>query len=337
VVREALAKVIRRESLSSEDMAKVMGTMLAGGATAAQVGALAAALRMKGETEDEVYGAAQAMRSVAARIHPRAERVIDTCGTGGDGARTINLSTAAAFVVAGAGVTVAKHGNRAVSSQCGSSDVLAALGVPIELPHKEIESAIDTHGIGFLFAPSHHGALRHVADVRREIGSHSIFNLLGPLTNPAGARYHLMGTFDRSRLVSTARVLAKLGSVRAWVVHGHDGLDEVSPCAPTDVASLESDGHVRCFTISPADAGLAPVDVSAIAGGDAKHNARVLLAVLEGERSGARDAVILNASAALVVAGDAKDLREGAALATRSIDTGAARAKLAALARMGVQ
>jgi anthranilate phosphoribosyltransferase len=334
-LKEALGRVVGRRDLTREEMAGVMGRMLAGEATPAQVGAFAVALRMKGETEDELLGAAEAMRACAARIHPRAEVVLDTCGTGGDGARTFNISTAVAFVAAGAGVTVAKHGNRAVSSRCGSSDVLAALGVAMDRPHEQVARDIDELGVGFLFAPSHHGALRHVAPARRELGLHTVFNLLGPLTNPAGARYQLLGTFAGERLEQTARVLARLGSRRAWVVHGRDGLDEISPCASTDVAELREDGTVRAFTVTPEDAGLERVPPEAIAGGEVEENARRLKALLAGEHSGVRTAVLLNAAAALVVVGQAADLREGVRRAVESIDSGAAARKLEALIHGG--
>ena len=330
-LKEALGKVVGRRDLSREEMASVMGQMLAGEASAAQVGALAAALRMKGETEDEILGAAEAMRACAARISPMAEVVLDTCGTGGDGAHTFNISTAVAFVAAGAGVTVAKHGNRAVSSRCGSADVLAALGVSMERAHAQVARDIDEHGVGFLFAPSHHSALRHVAQARRDLGFHSVFNLLGPLTNPAGARYQLLGTFDRKRVEQTARVLGRLGSRRAWVVHGHDGLDEVSPCAPTEVAELRADGTVHCFTLTPEDAGLATISRDSIAGGDAEENARRLRALLAGERDGVRTAVLLNAAAALLIVGQVETLKEGVRKAEHAIDSGAAERKLAAL------
>ncbi|XXF76888.1 anthranilate phosphoribosyltransferase [Myxococcaceae bacterium GXIMD 01537] len=332
-LKEALGRLILRRDLSREEMAHVMGLMLAGEATSAQVGALAAALRMKGETEDEILGAAQAMRACATKLSPQARVVLDTCGTGGDGAHTFNISTAVAFVAAGAGVTVAKHGNRAVSSRCGSSDVLQVLGVPMDRPHEQVARDIDELGLGFLFAPSHHSALRHVASARREVGFHSLFNLLGPLTNPAGARYQLLGTFAGERVEQTARVLGRLGSLRAWVVHGHDGLDELSPCGPSDVAELREDGTVRAFTVSPEDAGLERVAPAEITGGDAAENAQRLRALLEGERSGVRTAVLLNAAAALVVVGRAGDLREGVKQAEHAIDSGAARAKLAALVR----
>ena len=312
-----------------------MGQMLAGQATPAQVGALACALRMKGETEDELLGAAEAMRACAAKLTPKSDVVLDTCGTGGDGAHTFNISTAVAFVAAGAGVTVAKHGNRAVSSRCGSADVLAALGLHLERPHADVTRDIDTHGLGFLFAPSHHSALRHVAQARRELGFHSVFNLLGPLTNPAGARYQLLGTFAGARVAQTANVLRRLGSRRAWVVHGHDGLDEITPCGPSDVAELREDGSVRTFSITPEDAGLERVPPEAIAGGDVEDNARRLQALLAGERSGVRTAVLLNAAAALVVVGKAADLKEGVLRAVESIDSGAAAAKLQALVNGG--
>jgi anthranilate phosphoribosyltransferase len=332
-LKEALGRVVGRRDLTREEMARVMGQMLAGEATPAQVGAFAVALRMKGETEDEILGAAEAMRACAARIHPKADVVLDTCGTGGDGAHTFNISTAVAFVAAGAGVTVAKHGNRAVSSRCGSSDVLAALGVSMERTHEQVAHDVDTHGVGFLFAPSHHGALRHVAPARREIGLHTVFNLLGPLTNPAGARYQLLGTFAGERLEQTARVLARLGSKRAWVVHGRDGLDELSPCTVSDVAELCEDGSVRTFTVSPEDAGLERVPPESLAGGDVEENARRLKTLLAGERSGVRTAVVLNAAAALVVVGKAADLKEGVMRAVESIDSGAAASKLEALVR----
>ncbi|MCE9671953.1 anthranilate phosphoribosyltransferase [Myxococcus stipitatus] len=330
-LKEALGKVVGRRDLTREEMARVMGLMLAGEASPAQVGALATALKMKGETEDEILGAAEAMRACATKLTPRAQVVLDTCGTGGDGAHTFNISTAVAFVAAGAGVTVAKHGNRAVSSRCGSADVLAALGVSMERPHERVALDIDEHGVGFLFAPSHHGALRHVAQARRDLGFHSVFNLLGPLTNPAGARYQLLGTFDGKRVEQTARVLGRLGSRRAWVVHGHDGLDEISPCAPTEVAELREDGTVRVFTVRPEDAGLEVVPRESIAGGDADENAKRLRSLLDGERSGLRTAVLLNAAAALVVVGQVDDLREGVRRAESAIDSGAASRKLAAL------
>lgn len=330
-LKEALGKVVSRRDLTREEMARIMGLMLAGEASPAQVGALATALKMKGETEDEILGAAEAMRACAAKLSPRAEVVLDTCGTGGDGAHTFNISTAVAFVAAGAGVTVAKHGNRAVSSRCGSADVLAALGVAMERPHERVAMDIDEHGVGFLFAPSHHSAMKHVAQARRDMGFHSMFNLLGPLTNPAGARYQLLGTFDGTRVEQTARVLGRLGSRRAWVVHGHDGLDEVSPCAPTQVAELRADGTVHTFTVRPEDAGLEVVSREDIAGGDAEENAKRLRSLLDGERSGLRTAVLLNAAAALVVVGQSPDLREGVKQAERAIDSGAAARKLSAL------
>ncbi|MBF5042228.1 anthranilate phosphoribosyltransferase [Aggregicoccus sp. 17bor-14] len=332
-MKEALGKVVCRRDLTREEMAHVMGQLLAGEATPAQVASFATALRMKGETEDELLGAAEAMRACAARLSPSAEIVLDTCGTGGDGAHTFNISTAVAFVAAGAGVTVAKHGNRAVSSRCGSADVLAALGLTLERPHADVTRDIDTHGLGFLFAPSHHSALRHVAQARRELGFHSVFNLLGPLTNPAGARYQLLGTFAGERVEQTARVLGRLGSRRAWVVHGHDGLDELSPCGPSDVAELGEDGRVRLFTLRPEDAGLRPVPPESIKGGDAAENAQRLRALLRGEErdSGVRTAVLLNAAAALVVVSKAVDLKDGVARAAHAIDSGAAAAKLQAL------
>ena len=332
-LKEALSRVVGRRDLSREEMAAVMGQMLAGEATPSQVGGLAIALRMKGETEDEILGAAEAMRACATRIRPRAEVVLDTCGTGGDGAHTFNISTAVAIVAAGAGATVAKHGNRAVSSRCGSSDVLAALGVSMDRSHEHVTHDIDAHGVGFLFAPSHHSALRNVAPARRELGLYTLFNLLGPMTNPAGARFQLLGTFAGERLEQTARVLRRLGSRRAWVVHGWDGLDELSPCTSSDVAELREDGSVRTFTLTPEDAGLERVKPESIVGGDAEDNARRFRALLEGERSGVRTAVVFNTAAALVVVGKAADLKEGALRAVESIDSGAAASKLNALVK----
>lgn len=322
-LKEALGKVVGWRDLSREEMASVMGQMLAGEASAAP--------RSSSSVSPFMRSAVASAPICAARIAPQAEVVLDTCGTGGDGAHTFNISTAVAFVVAGAGATVAKHGNRAVSSRCGSADVLAALGVSMERAHAQVARDIDEHGVGFLFAPSHHSALRHVAQARRDLGFHSVFNLLGPLTNPAGARYQLLGTFDRQRVEQTARVLGRLGSRRAWVVHGHDGLDEISPCAPTEVAELCADGTVRRFTVTPEDAGLTAVPRESIAGGDAEENAKRLRALLAGERDGVRTAVLLNAAAALLIVGLVDDLKEGVKRAEHAIDSGAAERKLAAL------
>jgi anthranilate phosphoribosyltransferase len=318
----------KRIDLSAEEVESAFETIFRGEASPAQMGAFLAALRMKGETPSEIAAAAQVMRRRATPVRtPPGRVVVDTCGTGGDGAGTFNLSTAAALVVAGAGVTVAKHGNRSVSSQSGSADVLAACGVRVEAPVEVVERCLAEIGIGFLYAPALHGAMRHVAPVRREVGIRSIFNLLGPLANPAGTPRQLLGVYSEHLVPVVAQTLAQLGSERALVVHGLDGLDEVSPCGPTRAAWVEA-GHVREVVLEPEDGGLRPVPRAALRGGDPAENARMLHSLLGGAAGPMRDAVLLNAGAALWVADAVQTLAEGVLRAAESIDSGAARSRL---------
>jgi anthranilate phosphoribosyltransferase len=309
-----------------------MAVILSGAATPGQIGAFLMGLRLKGETADEVVGLVEAMRGACVRIEPRRAIVVDLCGTGGDGRGTFNISTAASFVVAGAGVAVAKHGNRSASSLCGSADVLEALGVPIDLPAERTRAAIEEVGMGFLFAPLYHPAMKHVGAVRRELRIRTVFNLLGPLANPAGASWQLLGVPGPEARALLAGALRALGTRRAWVAHSRDGLDELSVSAPTDITAVR-DGAEESIVVRPEDCGLPPSPAGALAGGDARRNAEIVAGILDGERGPPRDAVVLNAAAALVVAGAASDLREGAVRAAESIDSGAARTILAGLRR----
>jgi len=302
---------------------------MSGVATPAQIGALVMGLRVRGETVDEIAGAARAMRAKVLTVRAP-EGAIDTCGTGGDGKGTFNISTCAAFVVAGAGVPVAKHGNRAISSRSGSADVLKELGVNIEASPETISRCIAECGLGFMFAPTHHAAMRHVAQVRTELGTRTIFNLLGPLANPAGAKYQIIGVFGKEWVEPIAQVLVLLGTIRAWVVHGSDGLDELTTTGISDVAVVDA-GKVSTFRISPRNAGLPDARPEDLIGGNAVENAAHIRAVLGGLKGPLRDIVLLNAAAALLVAGKASTLREGVALASKSIDSGKALAVLEAL------
>ena len=322
----AIARVCARRDLDAEEMASVVGVIMDGGATPAQIAAFLIGLRLKGETVDEVVGAARAMRARAANVNlpddPRP--IVDTCGTGGDGAQTVNISTAAALVVAACGVRVAKHGNRSVSSRSGSADVLEALGVDITAPHAVVRRCLTEVGVGFFFAPSFHAATRHVAPVRREIGVRTIFNLLGPLTNPGGARHHVVGVYDPAWLEPIAAALGRLGGARALVVHGAGGLDEFAPHGPTEIAELrEGVGHVVRYTLSPRDFALEEGDLLELRGGDASRNADRLRSMLDGERGAARTVVVMTAAAGLYVAGRA-GLRDGARLAETVLDDGSA-------------
>ncbi len=326
MIREALAKLVERHDLTRAEMAATMEEIADGAVTPAQVGALLAALRLKGETVDEIAGAAEVMRRRVDPIRVEAPVFVDTCGTGGDNQGTFNISTTAAFVVAGAGVPVAKHGNRAVSSRSGSADVLAEVGIDVEAPKEIVERCIAEVGIGFLFAPRLHPAFKAVAGIRRELGVRSIFNLLGPLANPAGARHQVMGVYEPRWVPVIGGVLATLGAVHAFVVHG-EGLDEIAVTGMTHLCEVK-DGAAERFAVVPEDLGLRRWEPAAIAGGDAALNARILRDVLGGQAGGPRDAVLANASAALVATGAAPDLRAGVAVAARSIDSGAAREKL---------
>ena len=334
--RENLLKIIQRKDLNEAEMSQMISDIFSGDITDAQTGAFMAALATKGETFEELAGAAKAMRRKARRIQNSAAAIVDTCGTGGDGANTFNISTTTAFVVAGCGVTVAKHGNRSVSSQCGSADVLEALGVKIDTDPELVEEAVDQIGIGFLFAPVFHGAMRFAAKARKEVGLRSIFNMLGPLTNPAAANCQLLGVYAPELTEMFANALKLLGAKRAFVVHGHDGMDEISVCAPTRVSEL-NDGMIRTYDITPAQFEINQAGPDELTGGDPATNAGITNAVLKGEKSPRRDVVLLNAAAALVAAGKAQDFNAGIRLAENSIDSGAALDKLQALARFTQQ
>jgi anthranilate phosphoribosyltransferase len=329
MIQQAIARLVERQDLSRAEMAQVMDEVADGGATPAQVGAFLAALRLKGETVDEIAGAAQVMRARVDRVHVGRDVFVDTCGTGGDGRNTFNISTTAAFVVAGAGVTVAKHGNRAVSSRSGSADVLAALGVNVEAPKETVERCLEEIGIGFLFAPKLHPAFKAVAGIRREVGVRTVFNLLGPLANPAGARHQVMGVYEPRWVPIIGGVLAALGAAHAFVVHG-EGLDEIAVTGMTHVCEVKG-GAVERYAMVPEDIGLRRHPEPEIAGGDAERNARILRDVLSGQKGAPRDAALANAAAALVCAGAARDLTDGVRVAERSIDGGAAADKLARL------
>jgi anthranilate synthase/phosphoribosyltransferase len=327
-------------ALSEEQAAEVMGIVMDGGATPAQIASLVTAMRMKGETVDEITGFARAMRARATAVRPRSTGLLDTCGTGGDGLATFNISTATAFVVAGAGVPIAKHGNRAVSSKSGSADVLEALGVRIDLAPDQVARCIDEVGVGFLFAQALHASMRHAGAPRREIAIRTVFNILGPLTNPAGATRQLLGVYDAQLVPVLAEVAGRLGAVRAMVVHGHPGMDEVSASGPTLVGEYVN-GAVRTYEIDPESVGIPRVSPRAVAGGDASANAKILRDVLQGVHGAPRDTTLMNAAAALLVAGRVEDLAEGVAAARSSIDEGRALARLEALVslshRLGVE
>src|SRR5712692_1975162 len=298
-LKALIAKVASGAALTLEESAQAFDRMMSGEATPSQMGGLLMALRVRGETVDEITGAVRTMRAKMLVVEAPAD-AIDVVGTGGDASGSFNISTCAAFIVAGAGVPVAKHGNRALSSRCGAADVLAALGVRIELPPETISTCIKTAGIGFMFAPAHHPAMKHVGPTRVELGTRTIFNLLGPLSNPAGVKRQMVGVFSRQWVEPLAHVLKNLGSDRAYVVHGSDGLDEITTAGTTAVAALEN-GVVRCFEIAPEDVGLPRIKPEALRGGDAEVNADALKAVLEGIKGPYRDVAVLNAAAALVV------------------------------------
>ena len=333
-VREALHRAVAGRDLSEEQASAAMLEILGNGSTPALTAALLTALRMKGETTGEVTGFARAMRASALPVRPRripAAQLVDTCGTGGDGGGTFNVSTAAALVAAGAGLAVAKHGNRSISSQCGSADVLEALGVRVSLGPEQVARSIDRVGIGFLFAPGMHPAMRYAGPVRAELGMRTVFNMLGPLTNPAGAAIQVMGVYEERIVTLAAEALCRLGARRALVVHGSDGMDEITVTGPTRFAEVR-DGAVRTGSLEPADFGLPTAALSEIAGGSTSANASIIRAVLAGRRGPARDIVIMNASAVLRMAGRAGDWRDAATIAAAAIDSGAAASTLRRLA-----
>jgi anthranilate phosphoribosyltransferase len=325
-LRGLIAKVATGAALSREEAARGFDTMMSGEATPSQMGGLLMALRVRGETVDEITGAVTAMREKMLRVQAPAD-AIDVVGTGGDASGSFNISTCAAFIVAGAGVPVAKHGNRALSSRSGAADVLGALGVNIDLKPEDISRCIADAGIGFMFAPAHHPAMKNVGPTRLELGTRTIFNLLGPLSNPAGVKRQMVGVFSRQWIEPLALVLKNLGTEAAWVVHGSDGLDEITTAGPTYVTALEG-GVVRNFEITPDDAGLQRVKPEALRGGEAKDNAEALRDVLMGKKTAFREVAVLNAAAGLMVAGRAKDLKEAVALAQTAIDSGEADARL---------
>ena len=330
-LQKTIAQVVEHKDLTREEARQAMEWVLAGEATPAQIAGFAVALRMKGERPSEIAGMAEAMRARVPPILTQRRPLLDTCGTGGDNAGTFNISTTVALVTASCGVAIAKHGNRAVSSRAGSADVLEQLGVSIELTPEDAARSIDVVGIAFLFAPNYHVALRHAAGPRRELGVRTVFNVLGPLSNPAGARRQLLGVYMDALVRPVAEVLRNLGSERAWIVHSRDGLDELSVFAPSHVAELR-DGAIVEFDVDPTEWKVGHQDRAGIAGGSAADNATLIRAVLAGEKGAARDIVLLNTAAALVVGGVAKDLREGIERATQALDSGAAARKLEELA-----
>lgn len=323
---------MKKADLSEVEMSDTMREIMEGKATDAQIGAFLTALRLKGETIAEITGAARLMKEKAIMIKAP-KGTVDTCGTGGDMAQTFNISTTAAFVVAGGGIPVAKHGNRSVSSRSGSADVLQALGVNIELPPEKVEKCLMDVGFGFLFAPIFHGAMKYALGPRREIGVRTIFNILGPITNPAGTKYQILGVYLSDLTEIMAEVLGNLGCLHAFVVHGEDGLDEITITGRTKISELK-DGRVESYFIDPTDFGMKLGKVEDLLGGDAKENAEITLNILKGEKGPKRDIVLLNASAAIVASGKAKDFEEGISIAERSIDSGAALRKLEEIKRV---
>ena len=327
MIQEALGRLLEGHDLDRDEARRVMGSIMDGEATPAQIGGFLVALRLKGETADEIAGCAEAMREHVLPVRPRRSDLVDTAGMGGDGARTFNISTAAALVAAAAGAGVAKHGNRAVSSSSGSADVLEALGFSLELPPERIERSIDELGFGFLFAPTHHPAMRHAAPVRRELAARTVFNVLGPLTNPAGARAAVVGVYAPELVPTIADVLLRLGATRAFVVHGARGIDELSPAGPTLVCEVV-DGAVRRRLIDPLELGVERSAPEELRGGNPEENAKTIREIFAGANGGRRDAVLLNAAGAIAAGGLAKDLRDGLGLAREALDSGLAGERL---------
>jgi len=339
MMQDAIAQVLDGRSLSREEARAAMGEIITGEATQAQIAGLLTALRAKGETADEIAGFAEAIRKQAVQVRPKRDDLVDTAGTGGDGLRTLNISTAAALVAAAAGAGVAKHGNRAVSSACGSADALEALGFDLEQEPGRIAKSIDELGFGFLFAPAHHPGFRHAAPVRKELGVRTVFNVLGPLTNPAGARAQIVGVYAPGLARTLAEVLALLGARRAFVVHGADGLDELSPTGPNLVCEVE-DGDVREYRLDPLELGIERSSVDELRGGSAEENAESIRRIFAGEQGARRDAVLLNAAGAIAAGGHAENLSEGLGLAAEAVDSGAAGQRLEdliAFSRMEVE
>jgi anthranilate phosphoribosyltransferase len=330
MIKDAISKVVKKVDLTESEMVSVMNEIMTGAASPSQIGSFITALRMKGETADEITGAARVMRKKATLVEAGGGVVVDTCGTGGDESMTFNISTAAAFVVAACGLTVAKHGNRSVSSRSGSADVLRALGVNIEAEVSRVEECLKEAGIGFLFAPMLHGAMKYAAPVRREIGIRTIFNLLGPLTNPAGAQCQVLGVYDTLLTDILAKVLSNLGSIHAFVVSGEDGLDEITLTDDTRVTELK-DGTIKSYHIKPEDFGFERCSLKYLLGGGPEENARIILEILNGKKGPQRDVVLLNASAGITAGGKTRTLKEGVAFARGAIDSGEALKKLEGL------
>jgi anthranilate phosphoribosyltransferase len=336
MIQDALAKLLDGIDLSRDETRRVMDSIMAGGATPAQIGGFLVALRLKGETADEIAGAAEAMRDHVVAVHPKRDDLVDTAGTGGDGGRTFNISTAAALVAAAAGAGVAKHGNRAVSSLSGSADVLERLGFDLDLPPERIAESIDELGFGFMFAPAHHPAMKHAGPVRTELAARTVFNVLGPLTNPAGARAQVVGVYSADLVPVIADVLARLGARRAFVVHGAGGIDELSPAGPNLLCEVV-DGDVTRRELDPLDLGIPRCDPAELRGGTAEENARGIRDVFAGADGGRRSAIVLNAAGAIAAAGHADDLRGGLAAAQEALDSGAAGERLEQLAAFSRQ
>jgi anthranilate phosphoribosyltransferase len=327
VIQQLMARVLDGHDLTRTEAREAMQQIMEGGATQAQIAGFLIALRAKGETADEIAGCAEAMREHVLAVRPARDDLVDTAGTGGDGKSTLNISTAAALLAAAAGAGVAKHGNRAASSQTGSADVLEALGFELELPPERIARSIDELGFGFMFAQAHHPAMKHAAPVRRELGTRTVFNVLGPLTNPARARAQVVGVYSPSLVRPVAEALAQLGARRAFVVHGAGGIDELSPVGPSRVSEVV-DGGVRDRIVDPQELGIEPTSLEELAGGAPAENAAAIRGVFAGQRGGAREAVLLNAAGAIAAGGHADDLREGLELARAALDSGAAAARL---------
>jgi anthranilate phosphoribosyltransferase len=327
VIKEALAKLLDGRDLTRDESREVMDAIMSGQATPGQIGGFLVALRVKGETADEIAGAAEAMRAHVVPVHPKRHDLVDTAGTGGDGGKTFNISTAAALVAAAAGAGVAKHGNRSVSSLSGSADVLEALGFDLALTPDRIAASIDDLGFGFMFAPTHHPAMKHAGPVRTELAARTVFNVLGPLTNPAGARAQVVGVYSPELVPVIADVLARLGAARAFVVHGAGGIDELSPAGPNLVCEVV-EGDVRRREIDPEELGVPRCDPLELRGGTAKENALHIREVFDGANGGRRSAILLNAAGAIAAGGHAADLREGLAAAREALDSGAAGERL---------
>ncbi len=336
MIKEAIAKVVEGRNLTENEVYQVMDEIMSGVSTPAQIGSFITALRMKGETVDEITGAARVMREKATKIKADADFSIDTCGTGGDVSHTFNISTISAIIVAGCGVQVAKHGNRAVSSRCGSADILEALGVNINAGLDIVEKCIEKAGIGFLFAPLLHGAMKYAIGPRREMGIRTVFNILGPLTNPAGVKNQLLGVYDESLTSILAGVLRNLGSIHAFVVHGDDGLDEITTTTTTVVSELKR-GEINTYRINPEDFGLRKAGLSDLAGGDIQANKNFAMDILRGVKGPRRDIVLINSAAALVASDKAEDIKEGIEMSSKSIDSGRAMDKLRLLIKYSNQ